>query len=359
MRPGEGRLVAPSMVVALLVVASQVLAVIVSDTVFVTAFDLGQLSGFIVVAAIARVILTLGYGAVARWAHPGPMRGLALGIVGAMTCGLALVLRGSSPTVVYAGCTALLAVPVAAQEAVSVSTEAFPARQGKRLVPLVAASSSIGGMIAGVFARGLSVRMGAPNLLWIAGALLVVAGLVSRVRSSAVEAHEVESGGAHPHLAFQELRTLPIVRVAVALALLVAVTNSVSDFAFKATLKSAFARDQMAAFVGVFEAALSASVIVAQLFLTARLGRTRRSPRDHHLVCHPDRPASPLAAPGVRGGLKRVAMATAVKLAESLTRFSGLRTRRCVPSSSPPWRRATWRARACSCAAWPKVCSAA
>ncbi|HTQ45633.1 MAG TPA: hypothetical protein VMI75_22895, partial [Polyangiaceae bacterium] len=320
-RPGEGRLVAPAMVVALLVVASQVLAVIVSDTVFVTAFDLGQLSGFIVVAAIARVILTLGYGAVARWAHAGPLRGVALGIVGAMTCALALALvqRGSSPAVVYAACTALLAVPVAAQEAVSVSIEAFPARQGKRLVPLVAASSSIGGMIAGVFARGLSVRMGAPNLLWIAGALLVVAALVSRLRSSAVEAHEVDSSGVGSggsHLGIQELRTLPIVRVAVALALLVAVTNSVSDFAFKATLKSAFARDQMAAFVGVFEAALSASVIVAQLFLTARLG-ARLGVRAT-LQVYPT--AVALAAPAFALA-PRVATATTVKLAESLARF--------------------------------------
>lgn len=308
------------MVVALLVVAAQVLVIIASDTVFVTAFDLGQLSGFIMVSSVARVVLTLGYGAAARWSHGGPLRGVTLGLVGIVTGVLAIVLHASSPTLVYAGCTALLVVPVAASEAVSLSTEAFPARQGKRLAPLIAASSSIGGMIAGVFARGLSVRVGAPNLLWMAGALLVVAALASRAGSAGRDAHAgdtstVASGGERAVL--QELRVLPIVRVAVALALLVAATNSVVDFAFKATLKATFARDQMAEFIGVFEAALSASVIVAQLFLTARLG-ARLGVRAT-LQIYPA--AVALAAP-VFAAAPRVATATAVKLGESIARFS-------------------------------------
>lgn len=311
------------MVVALLVVAAQVLAVIASDTVFVTAFDLGQLSGFIVVASVARVVLTLGYGALARWAHlgPAPLRGAALGAVGLITGGLAFVLRASSPALVYAACAALLVVPVAASEAVSVSTEAFPARQGKRLVPLVAASSSIGGMIAGAVARELAVRLGAPNLLWIAGALLVVAALVSRSGTHApTEAHEADAGSAASggaRAALRELRTLPIVRVAVALALLVAATNSVADFAFKATLKATFARDEMAAYVGVFEAALSASVIVAQLFVTARLGARLGVRTTLQLYPTFAAVAAPLFAVA-----PRVATATAVKLGESLARFS-------------------------------------
>lgn len=319
MRPGEGRLVAPAMVVALLVVAAQVLAVIASDTVFVTAFDLGQLSGFIVVSSVARVVLTLGYGALARGSHAGALRGAALLVVGGITGALALVLRAPSPALVYAGCAALLVVPVAASEAVSVSTEAFPARQGKRLVPLVAASSSIGGMIAGAFARGLSVRVGAPNLLWIAGALLVVAALVSRMRFVAAESHEGDASHVAPwdaRAAVRDLRASPIVRVAVALAFLVAATSSVADFAFKATLKAAFARDQMAAFVGVFEAALSASVVVAQLFVTARLG-ARLGVRAT-LQIYP----SVVALAGPLFALApRVASATAVKLGESLGRF--------------------------------------
>jgi hypothetical protein len=328
-RPGEWRLVAPAMVVALLVVASQLLAQIVLDTVFVTAFDLGQLSGFIVVASVARVVLTLAYGVVARLSHAGPLRGAALAVVGVLTGALALVLRSPSPALLYAGCTALLIVPVAAAEAVSVSTEAFPARQGKRLVPLVAASSSVGGLIAGACARGASVRIGAPNLLWIAGALLVAGALVSRVRTASaadgldVAAIPVAAGGARA--AGRELRTMPIVRVAVCLALLVAAINGVADFAFKATLKAAFARDQMAAFVGVFEAAVSASVIVAQLFLTARLG-ARLGVRST-LQVYPTVVA--LAAP-VFALAPRVATATAVKLGESLARFAVVTPMRAV-----------------------------
>ena len=180
LRPGEARLVAPLMAVALLVIAAQMLTKIAVDAVFVTAFTLEQYSGFIVISSIARAALTFVYGALAR------SRGLRSGNVALVSVGittgvLAALLGTRWHPVVYATCVALLIVQVAASEAISVASEAFPARQGKRLVPIVAACSSVGGMAAGLVARLFVERIGTPSLVALAGLLLVGGALLGRV----------------------------------------------------------------------------------------------------------------------------------------------------------------------------------
>ncbi len=329
---------APLMAVAFFVVAAQVLTTIAADTVFVTAFDLEQISGFIVVASIARVAFTFAYGALAR-SRGARSEQAALVAIGVLTAVLAVLLRFRWPPLVYAICVLLLVVPVAASEAVSVASEAFPARQGKRLVPLVAACSSIGGMVAGIVARIFAKRLGTPSLIGIAAALLVCGVFVQRAamrRGGRVEhaPSPVTAGAASARVV-----DVPIVRVALAFALLVAASNGVCDYVFKATLKANYARDDMAGFIGIFEAVLSAGVIVMQLLLTSRItGRfgVRATLQTYSFATAAVAPAFAIA-PGVATG-------TAMKLVESLLRFGAVtptRTLLIAPLDGPSRTRAS------------------
>ncbi len=336
LRPGEARLVAPLMAVAALVVAAQVLTSIASDAVFVTDFSLEQISGFIVVASVARVALTFGYGSIAR-SRGARSEQAALVVAGIATAGLGGVLWMRWHPAVYATCVALLIVPVAAQEAVSVASEAFPARQGKRLVPLVAACSSIGGMVAGVVARLLAKSIGTPSLVAIAAALLLGSAVVSR----AAIAHGLPQGAAPAPVVKTSARVwgIPIVRVAVVFAMLVAAANALAEFVFKSQLKAHYARDDMAAFIGVFETVLSAGTVVMQLLLTSRItGRfgVRAALQMHPLAVAVAAPAFALH-PGV-------ATATATRFLEQLLRFGAVtptRTLLIAPLDGPARSRAS------------------
>ena len=336
LRAGEARLVAPLMAVALLVLAAQMLTQIAADTVFVTAFDLEQLSGFIVVSSVARVGFTFAYGALAR-SRGARSELVALVSVGGATAALDGLLHVGWPPAVYATCVALLIVPVAASEAVNVAIEAFPARQGKRLVPLVAACSSIGAMAGGAVARLLAKPIGTPSLVGIAAALLVCAALVGR--TGRARGARVEPPVAPVAATRAPVAGIPIVRVAVLFAILVAASSSLADYAFKATLKANYARDDMAAYVGVFEIVLSAGMIVVQLLLTSRI--TGRFGVRATLQLYPAATALVAPAFAIAPG---VATATATKLVESLLRFGAVtptRTLLIAPLDGPARMRAS------------------
>ena len=142
-----------------------------------------------------------------------------------VTTALGAALAVGSVSAVYASCLALLIVPVAAGDAASAAIEAFPARQGKRLLPLVGAASSMGGCSRASSRAGSRPRIGTPRLLWVVGACLLGAAAVSpwveRARSErAARPMEV------PTRALHDLRTIPIVRMAFGLAVLVAATTA-------------------------------------------------------------------------------------------------------------------------------------
>jgi hypothetical protein len=337
LRAGETRLVAPLMAVAMLVVAAQMLSKIAVDAVFVTSFNLEQISGFIVVAAIARTALTFGYGALAR------ARGLrsgyiALTSVGVITGALAALLGVRWHPVVYATCVSLLIVPVAASEAISAASESFPARQGKRLVPLVAACSSIGGIAAGLVARLFVEQIGTAGLVAIAAALLAGGGLVSRLGASR---SALKDGAPAPLVRTSApVASIPIVQVAVLFALLVEASSQLSGYVFNTTLKAHFTRaDDMAAFIGVFELALSAGVIVVQMLVTSRI--TGRFGVRTTLQMHP---ASMVLAAPVFAFAPGVLTATVTKYVGELLRLGAVtptRTQLIAPLDPPSRSRAS------------------
>jgi hypothetical protein len=321
-RRGEGRLVLPVAALGFVVVSAQVLATIASDAIFVTTFTLGQLSGFIALASIARVALIFGYGAFAR-RQSSRAAAILLVLVGAFTAVLGAVVGLRTAAVVYGVCIALLLVPVAAAEAVSEATETFPARQGKRLVPLVGACSTAGGLAGGAAAGVLAHRFGVPSLLGLSGGLLAMGGLLSAMLPERGAPLVQTPRRSHEPSRSQlgalagDWREVPMVRVAVGIALFVGGATSLVDYLYKATLKASFAQAEMASYQGRVEVVLSACVIMAQLFLTAKVASRlgiRGALRLYPAAVAVAGPAFALA-PGV-------ATATGAKLLESVFRFS-------------------------------------
>jgi CRP-like cAMP-binding protein len=161
-------------------------------------------------------------------------------------------------------------------------TACFHARQAKRLLPLVAAASTLGTIAVGASASALASTLGAQSLFWTSALLALLAvplpALLGR-RAQALGATSAPSAslrapgtglGAALKETARDFREVPVVRIVVICAVLAAMTTNFVDFAFKAALKQRYDRDQMAAYLGVFSVASNGLVLVAQVFLTRR-----------------------------------------------------------------------------------------
>lgn len=345
-RSGEGRSLLPALAYSFLAVGALGLTTIATDSLFVSTFDLGTVSRFYVVAAVVRVLAALAYAALSRRVvrGAGPREeerrharldravlvatALALGASG-------LVARGGSSSAIYAINVALLVLPpLLPLMAFNAAMSCFHTRQAKRLLPLVAAAATVGFIVVGAGAGVLAPLVGTPALLLCAGAMCAAAiplpgALVSSVESAAgVEPapSSVDDGG-EPTSSVGFLATLrdtaadvkavPVVRLVVLYALLIAAAGNFVDFAFKAALKAAYDRDGMASILGVFNLVVNAVILVVQVGLTSRvvgtLGvRAALSSGPAALLV-----TGPLLA--VTGG---VWAAIANKLAEMITRYA-------------------------------------
>jgi hypothetical protein len=283
-RDGEWPSVGPALGLAFLAVGAQTLASIASDTLFVSAFDLGSLSGFYVVTSLLRVVVSLGYGAVADRA-PGVRAETGLVAVTAAALVLSgLLAPGAPPPLLYGLCALLQLLPTLLPlVAMNAALDCFHARQAKRLLPLVAAAATLGAVAVGGVARLAATTLGTPGLLFLAAALCLGAAPLPAVlaaRAIVDEAPRTAPGGAPAAKAgflaslaegLRDLGSVPVVRIFAVSAVLGAATTNFVDFAFKAALKAHYGRDEMAAFLGTVNLVTEGGVLFAQLFLTGRL----------------------------------------------------------------------------------------
>jgi hypothetical protein len=281
LRPGEARAVLPALALAFLGLGMNGLAQIAADTIFVSAFDLGQLSRFFVVSSVVRVVVTFGFGALARRLRVGRRTGTfdaaAVGTAAATMLATGLLARSSTPTVLYAVCIAQIVFPsLVPLVAMNAAMDCFHARQAKRLLPLVAAAATVGTIAVGAVAKVVAPRLGTPALLLLGAACGAFALPLPRMISASARRAEAAPSprGSKPAPgwaeSFRDLRTTPAVRVLVSVMLAFTILQSFVDFGFKAQLKAAYARDDMAAYIGTFHVVLNAAILVAQLFFSGR-----------------------------------------------------------------------------------------
>ncbi|MBL9027981.1 MAG: cyclic nucleotide-binding domain-containing protein [Myxococcales bacterium] len=261
------------------------LSTIAADTIFVSVFSLGDLSRFLGVAAVVRVVASLVYAAaVDRIAGDDPRRAGALdSAVVAVTIVLlgasAVVARSESPAILYALCLAqLLLPPLLPLIAFNAITSLLAARQAKRVLPLVAAAATIGSIATSAAATYLAPRTGVPTLFWM-GALLCAPAvpILARLGAQALPEPSGPPSLAKPSF-FQtlretgaDIRNVPAVRIVVSMGLLGTMIANFVDFSFKASLKEAYDRDQMAAVLGTFGVIANAVVLAMQVLITGRL----------------------------------------------------------------------------------------
>lgn len=327
---GEWPSVAPALGLSFLAVGALTLCTIASDTLFVSAFDLGRLSGFYVVTALLRVAVSVAYGAVAERARGVRAEVSLLVGTAAITLLAALLAHGASRPLLYAICVLLSTVPTLLPlVAVNAAMDCFHARQARRLLPLVAAAATVGAAMMGAVSRFAAVSLGTSALLFLAAALCLAASPLPAVLARHALAEEPEARPAKaPDPAakpgffaslgegLRDFASAKVVRIFAINAVLGAATVNLVDFAFKGALKARYGRDEMAAFLGTLNVVTEGIVLFAQLFLTSRfLGRfgvrAALAARPAALLA-----LSPLAAfPGV-------APAAAVKLTETTLRMA-------------------------------------
>ncbi len=204
----------------------------------------------------------------------------------------------------------------------------FHTRQAKRLLPLVAAAGTVGSMAVGGVASARDwLGTGA---LYVGAAMCIVslpfpAILAARAREAGTDdAPPPPKAGARREgffttivRALGDVRTVPVVRVVVGNAVLAAAAVAVVQFAFKASLKAHYGRDEMAGFIGMFSTVSEAVVLVAQLFLTSRfVARFGVRPSLESL------PASLVAFGPLVALVPGVAATTAARFANDVLRFA-------------------------------------
>jgi len=283
LRRGDGPIAGPASGFAFLGVGAMSLAGIAADTLFVSAFDLEQISQFYVVTAAVRFAAAAGYAALVR-RFQGPRLDCALLLATAASMVAAgLLTPGASRPLIYGICVALIVLPpllpLITFRAVASSLET---RQAKRLLPLVAAAASVGVIAAGAAVPLLADGLGTPGVLYAGGLLAVLAAplpwaLAARAEAPVESEADPAAGATGPRGVLnaladmrRDLTEAPVVGVVLGGVLLGAAATSFVDYGFKAALKARYDREEIAAFLGTFGAVANLLVLLTQVFGSSR-----------------------------------------------------------------------------------------
>jgi hypothetical protein len=328
----SGGIPAAPIALALVAVWASNLAQIAGDTLFVSAFSLGDLSRFLGVSAVVRVAAALAYAYLSERAggSAGDVRrasrfdGLVLSATAVLSLGAAtLAHAGTRLTTLLACGLTLVLPPLLPLIAFNAATATLAARHAKRVLPLIAAAATLGSIGAGGAATLVSRMHGVPSLL-VLGAILslaavpLVLALGARAEEPVAPPVSRAEGGFFQTLrgTFADVRTIPSVRVVVVWGALGALVTTFIDYTFKASLKTAYDRDAMAAFLGVFNVVSNAVVLLLQLVFAGRV--VGRLGVGRALVASPAAlavaGAASAFAPPVIGG-------AAIRLSETLVRY--------------------------------------
>ncbi len=279
-RPGEGVRTALMFFTILLLIASYTTTKAVRDAVFLSKFGLTELSYMMIgIALVAGVVvtaykrLTAGFGRnIVALAANGFV---ALTLV-AMAIGLHAGVRWISWGLYFwSGVFGLVLVA----EFWLLANDLFDAREAKRLFPIIGSGAILGGLVGGAVSGWLAKPLGAPNLLFIVAAELIVSAVLSHLawqRRRPEVAREVKEAP-QPKLAegVAILRRNRYVRLIALMLLCMTVCYTIVQWQYKGIAKIHFGgrQDDMAAFFGLFAAVLNLATFVLQILGTPRLLR--------------------------------------------------------------------------------------
>lgn len=272
------------------------LGAIAADTIFVSTFSLGELSRYVAISAVLRVVASFAYAwGTERVLGPRPSQLRAARFDAALVAAAGLsffvtALFAASPSraALYAVCVAQLVLPpLLPLVAFNATTASLRARHAKRVLPLVAGAATAGTIATGALAGALAKPLGVAALLGLAGALTLPVPLLLFAlarKTDEAESVVVSSGQREPARGLlatlgdtaRDAFAIPAVRVVVAFAFFGAMATSFVEYAFKAALKSHYTAQDLAVALGVYGVVSNSIVLGLQLFVTgplvARLG---------------------------------------------------------------------------------------
>ncbi len=178
----------------------------------------------------------------------------------------------------------------------NMTTVLVPARQGKRLFPVLAAVSTLGAAAGGGLVSLLLKVLDARHLMGLVLGLLLWAlirvGPIVRALSAAVVDVTVETDLLHPDphrrpvssgfvhstlreigRGFKSIFTTPLLARLALLVFLLQVASLILDFQFSSELKLRYSRDALANFLGMYYGIANTVAFVVALFATSRIVR--------------------------------------------------------------------------------------
>ncbi len=178
--------------------------------------------------------------------------------------GFAWIILISCPALAY-----LLTV-----QAWSLTATLLPTRAGKRLIPALAGAATLGGSLGGGVVPLLMPFIDAPDLLYLAGGLLLwPLAVTPRALSGASQASVDPSGWREIREGVAGILRAPLLRL---LGLFTFLTQFVSvfvDYQFSGELKAAFERDELASILGAYYWVANGVIFILAIFGTPRLVR--------------------------------------------------------------------------------------
>jgi hypothetical protein len=257
---------------AFMLVAHQVAAKAVRDTLFLTQFDVTRLPRLVVAASLLSIVTVLA--ASRALARGGPERLLPAACC--LSAALQLAFAALNPTAPRFVAVAMY-LHVAVFGAILISwfwsllSEGLDPNTARRRVGMIAAGGTLGGLLGGVVAERVASAFSTATMLpTLAGLHLVCAGLVwfttgALGQRAAPAAEEPTRSG------FDVLREVPYLRALGAFVMVGTIAATVLDYVFKERASAAFEGDDLLRCFAIFYTATGLGAFLLQTLLTKRL----------------------------------------------------------------------------------------
>lgn len=226
------------------------------DGLFLSQLPAEQLPAAMLLAAVISLGATLGLSQWMRFARPDRVAPLALlfsaGCFAAIGA-LVQVAPHIAAVLLYLQVTGI--GPVVASSFWSVVNERFDPYQAKRVVARMAAAGALGGVVGGALAERLATWVGIPVLLFVlAGVCAACAFATRRIGAGSPVASEAPEGS--PESGLRLLRRVPLLGQMAVLMLLVAVVETLVEYALKVEAAESFqSSESLVRFFAFFYAA--------------------------------------------------------------------------------------------------------
>lgn len=279
-RRDEGGLVLLALAFAFSSVAETAVIRIFADAILLTEFGPESLPAFFVGSSLAFMAASLAYAWALGVASSVRLNTWLLASL-AVFCVIARHLFPVlGPSFVFALSLLLtVAAPLARILCWNAITECFDIRQAKRLLPIAGAGSTVGAIVAGLAAVPFVRAVGTDDLLYIVA--LLFAAMAPMPRWLAARALPAGGAAARPRTGegywrataqgLTAIRKSRLVATVAGMLFLGAVVTSLLDYSLKTAIQDRFGKDEMAIFLGHFQALANALILLLQLLVVGRV----------------------------------------------------------------------------------------